>query len=120
MFISCQSEFSCTSFQKESNIKWNGTPDDEPHVDISGLERAFDTGNFELQKQALSSVGYTGKAGLPLLKRAFNTGNFELQKQALYSAIYIGRKKAVVLFLKKMLKNPDLDEDIKREIRWLL
>ena len=54
------------------------------------LERAFDTGNLELQKRAIISAGEIGEAGLPLLERGFDTGNLELQKDVLHSAGRIG------------------------------
>ena len=79
------------------------------------LEQAFETGNPELQKQALYVVRHIRQAGLPLLEQAFETGNPELQEAALHSANAIERKTAKP-FLEKILKNQNLDEDIKRRI----
>ena len=56
--------------------------------------------------------------GLPLLEKAFETDNPELQKEALYSAGRIGEK--AVPLLKRVLKNKDLDEDIRAGIEDLL
>ena len=82
------------------------------------LEKGFKTGKPELQLRALDSAGWIGEAGLPLLEKAFETGKPELQKQALISAGWIGEKAAPLL--KRVLKNKDLDEDIRRDIEDLL
>ena len=94
------------------------------------LKKAFETGKPVLQKQALvsakssMSMGWIGEAGLPLLEKAFETGKPVLQKQALVSAKssmsmgWIGEE--AVPLLKRVLKNKDLDEDIRIDIEDLL
>ena len=78
------------------------------------LEKGFETGQPELQKAVLYSAGRIGEAGLPLLEKGFETGKLELQLMALDSAKLI-EEKAVPL-LKRVLKNKDLDEDIRINI----
>ena len=82
------------------------------------LEKGFETGKPELQKQALYSASGIGEAGLPLLEKGFETDKPELQWKALVSAIKIGEK--AVPLLKRVLKNKDLDEDIRAEIELVL
>ena len=81
---------------------------------LSLLEKGFETGKPELQKKALSSAGLIGEAALPLLEKGFKTGKPELQWEALYSADGIGEE--AVPLLKRVLKNKDLDEDIRINI----
>ena len=82
------------------------------------LERGYDSGNPELQKASLYSARGMGEQGFPLLERGFESGNLELQKQALSSARHIGEK--ALPFLNKMLKNPRLDQGIKRWIQYVI
>ena len=56
------------------------------------LEEGFESDNRELKKQALLSAGMIGEKGLPLLEEGFASGVPELQMQALYSAGMIGEK----------------------------
>ena len=82
------------------------------------LEKGFETGKTELQWAALFSAGGIGEAGLPLLEKGFETGKTELQWAALSSAGWIGEK--AVPLLKRVLKNKDLDEDIRARIELVL
>ncbi|MDE0119266.1 MAG: hypothetical protein OXM55_04570, partial [Bdellovibrionales bacterium] len=59
-----------------------------------------------------------GEAGLPLLERGFETGDQDLQKEALRSASLMGE--ASIPVLKRVLKNKNLTEKIKIDIRKLL
>ncbi len=57
---------------------------------LSLLERAFATGDLELQKVAVTVAGRIGEFGFPLVERAFDTGDLELQKVAVTAAGRIG------------------------------
>ena len=100
--------------QKEalSSASWLG------EAGLPLLEKGFKTGEPELQKEALYSAGRLGEAGLPLLEKGFKTGKPKLQKWALVSAGRIGEE--AVPLLKRVLKNKDLDEDIRIDIEDLL
>ena len=82
------------------------------------LEKGFNTGNRELQKEALSSARWIGEKGLPLIERGFNTNDIELQKEALSLTREMGEK--AVPMLKRVLKNKNVDQKIKEDIKKLL
>ena len=92
----------------------------EESVSDDVLRLALGMGGFEGElnlselRRGLKIAGGIGEKALPLLEKGFETGKLELQEQALYSAGGIGEK-ALPLF-KKMLKNQNLDEDIREEI----
>ena len=54
------------------------------------LEKGYESGDPELQMQALVSAGRIGEKGLPLLKKGFASGDRELQKLALVLVSWIG------------------------------
>ena len=78
------------------------------------LEKGFDSGELDLQIRALYSAGNIGERGLPLLEKGFGSGELDLQKTALSSVFYMGE--TAIPLLKRVLKNKDLDENIRREI----
>ncbi|MCZ0933127.1 MAG: S8/S53 family peptidase [Oligoflexia bacterium] len=81
---------------------------------LSLLEKGFASDDQELQEQALLSAGNTREKGLSLLEKGFASDDQGLQKAALFSASNIGEK--ALPLLRKMLKNQNLDENIKERI----
>ena len=82
------------------------------------LEKGFNTNNIELQRVALYSARRIGEKALPLIEKGFNTGKIELQQAALNSAIDMGEK--ALPLLKRVLKNKNVDQKIKEDIKALL
>ena len=46
---------------------------------FSFLEKAFDTGEFDLQIASVKRASILGETGLPLMEKAYNTNNLDLQ-----------------------------------------
>ena len=86
-------------------------------VGLPLLERGFETGNPDLQEVVMYSAGEIGgEPALSLLERGFETGNPELQKEVLRILNRNRNKTFVVRIFRKILKNPNLDENIKKDI----
>ena len=81
---------------------------------FSAIEKAFNTLSLDAKKIAVERAGRNKKLGLPILKKAFDTGNPDLQKQAIFWGIQGGEPG--LFFLKQILKNKNLNADIKKEI----
>ena len=72
------------------------------------LEKAFETGDPELQAAAVFAARQIGEPALPLLEKAFETGNPELQKKVVSSAVSVGE--SALFLLEKVFEtgNPEL------------
>ena len=80
------------------------------------VNKIFDTNNLILQKKAIGTAGRMGKEALPLIEKAFKTGHPELQALAIDSAEQIGEP--ALPFLKNILKQKDIDQNIKELIEY--
>ena len=61
------------------------------------LEKVFDIGNFDIQREALASAIHMGKSGLLILEKAFNTDNSSLQLEATAGAGQMGESGLSIL-----------------------
>ena len=85
---------------------------------LSLLQAGFATGNRELQWAVLESAGYIGEPALPLLQEAFATGNQKFQLLVLYLAEDIGEP--ALPLLKEMLESQHVSESVKEQIRGVI
>ena len=76
------------------------------------VEKAFATGDPDLQRMAVWEVDRIGESGLPLLEKAFATDDPDLQEEAVRAAGW----EADLPLLKRILNNKNLSSEVRRKI----
>ena len=81
---------------------------------FSSIEKAFNTLSPEAKKMAVEMAGLKKELGFAVLEKAIDTGYPDLQKEAISRAKQGGEPG--LFFLKQILKNKNLNADMKKEI----